>query len=210
MRAYDETYLPDAMGSLGVMMDYGVNTCGVKDFFERFISSRAALSFGHGHPLYVAGMSGIELAQCVLKESGLLQEEPLPYYADNASPEYWAGWILAYLQWYFCMDFPALAKRGVGMEQLLWWYPTIHEADVSKAVSLAARILEADGESSLKKIRKAAGFTQEELSSRSGVSLRMIRSYEQGAQSLSCAEYRTVRRLAWALGCRTEDFVGVM
>ena len=83
-------------------------------------------------------------------------------------------------------------------------YPTFHEADLSKftktALEIIARRREAEG-SPLKRQRKLAGFTQAELSRRSGVSLRMIQAYEQLDQDISKAEAGALHRLAIVLGC---------
>ena len=82
-------------------------------------------------------------------------------------------------------------------------YPTFHEADISKFVYSALKIMsksETDV-SPLKRQRKSAGFTQQELAERSGVSLRMIRAYEQNKQDISKAEVAAVLNLASVLGC---------
>ena len=82
-------------------------------------------------------------------------------------------------------------------------YPTFHEADISKFVYSALKIMsnsETDV-SPLKRQRKSAGFTQQELAERSGVSLRMIRAYEQNKQNISKAEAAAVLNLASVLGC---------
>ena len=60
----------------------------------------------------------------------------------------------------------------------------------------------------LKAQRKLSGLTQTELANRSGVSLRMIRAYEQGQQPLAKAEAGTVFSLAKALGCDAEALLG--
>lgn len=65
MRAYDESYLDDAMDALGGMLDYAVVDCGYDpdEFFEWFIVSGVAAGFERGNPKFVAGMSGVELAR---------------------------------------------------------------------------------------------------------------------------------------------------
>lgn len=206
IHAYDKSYLCDAQENLAVMMDYAVNGLSVElsVFYPRFLSSGAANAFAGGHPRYLAGMSGIELACRVLAETG----DPVPlqdYSLFDRSPEYWTGWALAYLQWYFGMDFKGLAARGVDARWLILHYSPLHEADLTKCAELAGELLARERKCSLKRIRKAAGYTQEGLSESSGVSLRMIRAYEQNAQSLTHAEYRTLRLLSQALGCRPED-----
>jgi len=44
-RAYEETYLDDAMNNLGDMFDYAINDCGLdaEEFYTHFIISGAAL-----------------------------------------------------------------------------------------------------------------------------------------------------------------------
>lgn len=59
----------------------------------------------------------------------------------------------------------------------------------------------------LKRIRKAAGFSQSKLAEVSGVNLRMIQYYEQGAKDINKAEVLTVYRLAQALNCTVEDLI---
>lgn len=59
----------------------------------------------------------------------------------------------------------------------------------------------------LKRIRKAAGFSQSKLAEVSGVNLRMIQYYEQGAKDINKAEALTVYRLARALNCTVEDLI---
>ena len=68
MRAYDKDYLPGAMDTLGHMIDYAVNGIGLDAafFYRLFLSSGIADSFGSGHPRFVAGLSGRELARLVI------------------------------------------------------------------------------------------------------------------------------------------------
>lgn len=101
---------------------------------------------------------------------------------------------------------PSAAKEYILSEFLpgvMDMYPTFHEADISKFVYSALKIMsksETDV-SPLKRQRKSAGFTQQELAERSGVSLRMIRAYEQNKQDISKAEAAAVLNLASVLGC---------
>ena len=74
MRAYNESYLDDAMQNLGDMVEYAVCDCGYDpdDFFGWFISSGVASKFEKGNPKYITGMSGFELAEAVLKANNQL------------------------------------------------------------------------------------------------------------------------------------------
>jgi transcriptional regulator with XRE-family HTH domain len=59
----------------------------------------------------------------------------------------------------------------------------------------------------LKQMREAAGITQAELAKRTGISVRVIQNYEQGARPLNGARAITVKHIADALGCRMEDLI---
>lgn len=59
----------------------------------------------------------------------------------------------------------------------------------------------------LKKIREATGLSQAKLAERSGVNVRMIQYYEQGAKDINVAAALTVYRLAQALDCKVEDLL---
>lgn len=210
IRAYEETYLSDAMNNLGDMLDYAVNDCGysLEPFYSDFIVSGVSGAFEKGNPKYVAGMSGPELASEVLyRTRGSRSSFPASEEIEK-SPEYWTGWILAYYQWYTAHSFSYLQRRGLSSARVLSMYPTLHEADISKFVDAANHILEksriTEG-SNLKRIRTANGLTQKSLSDLSGVSLRMIQLYEQRRQDIRRAEAETLLRLSRALGCNALD-----
>jgi len=98
---------------------------------------------------------------------------------------------------------------GVAATQLLARYPTLHEADLSKSVSLAEKALDAHRlqDNPLKTQRKNARLTQRELAALSGTSLRAIRAYEQSQLSLSNAGAESLRNLSRALGCTAEKLL---
>lgn len=210
MYAYDKTYLEDAMSNLAVMLDYVAMTYGDPElFFDRFLVSDISKQFGSGNPRYIAGMSGIELAEKVIEDTG-----GTPIYAEYRTYErtatYWAGWALAYLQWYTGYTFEKIKEWGVTISFLLNMYPTHHEADISKMIdTVSTRIAEFKGKSAnpLKRQRKSAGLTQQELAERSGVKLRMIQAYEQNYQDISKAEVWTVLKMARVLKCLPEDLL---
>jgi hypothetical protein len=141
--AYDETYLDDAMNNLGDMFDYAVNDCGYdhSEFFDYFIVSGVAQSFERGNPKYIAGLSGPELAMEVLYRTFRTRTDTPSAENVDKTPEYWAGWILAYYQWYTNRRFYDINKNGLTIERILSLYPTLHEADVTKFVSVADKII---------------------------------------------------------------------
>ena len=209
MNAYSKIYLEDSMHNLAIMLDYGCQADGdLKRFFDRFIVSDISKQLERGNPKYLAGYSGIELAQLVLKGTGS-DNTAVSYYPSGRSLEYWSGWVLAYIQWYTNMSFERLADRGVDIRTLIRLYPTLHEADITKVTTTLLSILDRNNRdySPLKRFRKIAGLTQKQLAELAGVKIRMIQAYEQHDQDISKAEVATVLRLSRCLGCSVEDLV---
>ena len=211
IRAYSELYLDDAMNNLGDMVEYAVCDLGFDPdtFFGWFISSGIASRFEKGNPKYITGMSGFELAEAVLSEINVTYEKSEPSYAVYKGREYWAGWILAYYQWEAGTRFEDMVKDGLTLSTVLSMY-ILHEADESKFIDAANEVITRNKEnrkSKLSEIRKARGFTQQQLSETSGVTLRMIQLYEQKQNDISKAQAAVVLQLARVLGCEPEDLL---
>ena len=209
--AYSELYLDDAMQNLGDMVEYAVCDLGFDPdvFFGWFISSGIASKFEKGNPKYITGMSGFELAEAVLTETNVTHEKREPSFIEFKGREYWAGWILAYYQWETGKRFEDIVKDGLTLSTVFSMY-VLHEADESKFVEAANEIIARNRENrktKLFEIRKARGFTQQQLSKASGVSLRMIQLYEQKQNDISKAQATVVISLAKALGCEVEDLI---
>ena len=135
MTAYNEIYLNDAMQNLGEAFDYAVNVCGLDPdrFYDLFVSSGIADQFGIGNPKYVSGLSGTELVLNILpgfETNTSFADAQIEY---DYSREYWAGWILAYYQWYKCVSFQRI-HENISMGDILNLYPALHEASEDKFV----------------------------------------------------------------------------
>lgn len=61
--------------------------------------------------------------------------------------------------------------------------------------------------SNLKKMREQKLMTQAELSEKSGVNIRMIQYYEQGAKDIKKGNVMTVLSIAEVLGCSIKDIL---
>lgn len=212
MNAYNELYLDDAMNNLGDMVEYAVCDMGYDpdQFFNWFISSGIASKFEKGNPKYVAGMSGFELAEAVLTTTNIEYKSIEPTCIEYKGREYWGGWILAYYQWFTGKRFEDIVKGGLPLSTVFSMY-ILHEADESKFVESANEILNRNKQtqkSKLHQIRKARGFTQQQLAEASGVTLRMIQLYEQGQNDINKAQVHVVLCLAKVLGCNIEDLLG--
>lgn len=208
MHAYDESYLDDAMDTLGGAVEYATLFCNTdgQEFLDLFIVSGIADEYGKGNVKYIAGMSGIELARLVLEKCGkkASDEAHLPY-ADYP-PEYWIGWILSYYQWYTGKTFSCICKK-LSFETLYNLYGVLHEADLHKAVEVFDKILQKKDETNLARLRKARNLSQSGLAKEADISVRSVQLYEQRQTDINKAQYNHLRSLSKVLGCLPEDLL---
>ena len=139
--AYDELYLKDAMRNVGAMAHFCINEYGLtaKDFSDRFMMSHVAEQISKGNPRYLVGHSGKELADIFLSsfvDENLLQSSKEQY---SITPEYWAGWALAYYQWISAKSFAQILSSGLSYDKVLKMYNPLHEADLSKFVEVVGK-----------------------------------------------------------------------
>ena len=194
---------------MGEAFDFAHAVCHLEldSFFAMFINSGIADLFGNGHPKYVAGLSGTELAMEVMRKSGLNTDGLQAQIEYDYSPEYWTGWALAYFQWFTKRPFKNIAEC-VTLAEILQLYPTLHEASEEKFVETVNRIIcNKNLPTRLQKRRKDAGLTQKELAERSGVKLRTIQQYEMRAKNINKAAAETLLQLAQVLYCNIEDLL---
>lgn len=141
-RAYKKTYLNGAMRNLAVMLDCGVRKYGysIQDFYKKFLMSDVSRQFANGNPRYLVGLSGAELTDMVVQQSGnTVSEKNDGTY--TVGPEFWAGWVLAYYQWRSRRSFAYMQKKGLGITEVISMYNPLHEADVMKFVDAADSII---------------------------------------------------------------------
>lgn len=208
MYAYPEIYIDEAALNLGEMFDYTINELGLSAdaVFYMFAHSDVGRHFEAGNPSYTVGISGIELARKLIFEIKGYYETKEYMFVPYRTPEYWAGWALAYYQWYRNVDFEKLYDFGITASRVISMY-ILHEADITKFYDVCDNIIEsskASNESMLRRLRKYHNMTQKQLSEKSGVSLRMIQLYEQGQNDISKAQAQVVYNLANSLDCTVE------
>lgn len=211
MHAYLYDYLPTAQRIMGDMLDFAVNICeqDIEKFYGLFLMSDVSLQFQNGNPTYIAGKTGCELAKEVIAESGmrpLTNEDEM--YLDK-SPEYWAGWALAYYQWYTCRPFIKINK-AVPIRNVIDMYDVYHEMDIMHFVdAVNAYWNVCYEETNLKRIRKLAGLSQRELAELSGVSIRQLQLFEQRQRDINRTKAIDLVKLARVLGCKAEDLLQI-
>ncbi len=207
--AYQEIYVSKAQSVLGDAFDYAINTCGIKgeDFIKMFIVSEISTSMENGEPKYLAGKSGIEIVREIVFETMGKELKQEPQDRFTRSSEYWAGWAIAYYQWWSSRKYADIFKV-ITFEDLQAMYYTLHEADITKFVDIVdERIKAVYTETNLKRLRTAYGCSQSELAKLSGVSLRSIQMYEQRNKDINNASASTLNAIAKVLGCTIEDLL---
>ncbi len=209
IHAYQEIYVNKAQAVLGDAFDYAVNTCGIRggDFLKMFVVSEICKRMENGEAKYLVGKSGIEIAMEVVKETSGKELTKEPQDKFSRSPEYWAGWAIAYYQWWSSRKYADIFKV-ITFEDLQTMYYTLHEADITKFVDIVdEKMKSVYVETNLKRLRTAYGCSQSELAKLSGVSLRSIQMYEQRNKDINNASASALNAIAKVLGCSIEDLL---
>lgn len=209
IHAYDKLYLENGRRVLGRMLDFAVYDMekDVTLFFEQFIESGFASRFEAGESSILAGKSGIELAYDVMETAGEAKAFVEPRFTADRSPEYWAGWALAYYQWETGLSFSDILAH-IPMKEIVAYYSPYHEMDIRHFIEeMNRRYRQAQPETNLKKIRTMAKLSQSQLSDSSGVPIRTIQQYEQRQKNINKAQAETLMILAQALCCNPYDLI---
>ena len=152
-------------------------------------------------------MSGVELAYRVLELTKHQLEFPKPRYVADRSPEYWAGWALAYYQWETAMPFAEILEY-IPLDDIIHMYSPYHEMDIRHFCDRMNELHRAaNPETKLKQLRQRTGLSQSELAEVSGVPVRTIQQYEQRQKSINKAKAEYLIMLARALHCNAEDLM---
>ena len=208
IHAYDKSYLSKAQTTLASMLDFAVYDLNLSlaAFYGIFLASNVSLRFGSGDAALIAGKSGVELALEVLGDESLADKY---HPASNRSPEYWAGWALAYFQWQTNLTFRQI-DSFIPITEILAMYTPYHEMDVTHFCDKMKELYNSrKGESNLKKYRLKASLSQSKLAEISGVPVRTIQQYEQQVKNINAAKAESVIALSKALSCPVEMLMEV-
>ena len=209
IRAYDKLYIAGAQNILGHAVDFAVMSLNLDPdtFGNAFAVSDSSKQFASGNPRYVAGMNGCELARKVLAETNTPFHDAEDAMFLDKSPEYWAGWALAYYQWYSCRSFSEILA-AVSLETMIRLYHPYHEMDIMQFVDLLnQRMKEASPQTRLRMRRETCGLSQSALAEDAGVPLRQIQLFEQRQRDINKTASETLFRISKALCCQMEDLL---
>jgi DNA-binding transcriptional regulator YiaG len=209
MRAYDESYVYDAQNIMGHAVDFAVMFLRLEpdDFGDAFAVSPVSQQFANGNPKYVAGMNGCELARRVLEDTHIPFEDSEDVMYLDKSPEYWAGWSLAFYQWYTSRSFMEILSI-FPISRIIEMYPAYHEMDIVRFADHMDTLIREDCLfTRLKRRRMKSGLSQSALARESEVSLRQIQLFEQRKRDINNTAAISLLRLSRTLNCRMEDLI---
>lgn len=204
--AYDEMYVEGAMIRMGDMFEYACLDLGYDPdaFFKMFILSGYARRFELGDVSIIAGKSGPELAYEVLTAIDHVRELPVPTWRENRSDLYWSGWVLAYFQWKKNVPFSDIWS-SISIRMIQKMYPTMHEADINRAIDAMAALMKPPGKSTVQTLRLVRGMTQQELAERANMTVSQLQRIEYGERKVENLSLKTAIALAAALGVKVEE-----
>ncbi|MBE5848183.1 MAG: helix-turn-helix transcriptional regulator [Lachnospiraceae bacterium] len=209
IHAYDESYVTSAQNILGHAVDYAVITLGIEpdDFANAFAVSSCSKQFAQGNPSFVAGRNGCELVREILDEVKISYPDKEDEMYLDKSAEYWAGWALAYFQWYSDLSFIEILNF-VALSEIMMMYEPYHEMDILQFVSAMNERLETkQTKTRLREKREISNLSQSELSILSDVPIRQIQLFEQGKRKINNTAAVTLYKLSKALNCKMDDLI---
>lgn len=209
IRAYSDVYLDNAQVILGHSVDFAVMSLNIEPnvYGDAFMISKSATQFAKGNPRYVSGINGCELARLVLTETNVPFTDTEDAMFLDKSPEYWAGWALAYYQWHTSKTFTEILS-AVPLSEMIKMYSVYHEMDIDKLVDhINELIKKANPSTKLRAKRLNCGMSQSELAGDSGVSLRQIQLFEQRQRDINNSSALTLLKLSRSLHCSIEELL---
>lgn len=211
IRVYDESYLSAAQNILGHAVDFAVVTLGLDPdvFGSAFSVSSVSKQFAAGNPRYIAGMNGCELARLVLTETHISFTDTKDAMYLDKTPEYWAGWALAFYQWYTSRSFMEILT-AVPLSEIIRMYTVYHEMDLTQfADRMDIQVKDILPPTRLRTLRSNCRLSQSELAADSGVALRQIQLFEQRQRDINNVAAITLLKLSRSLHCRMEDLLEI-
>lgn len=206
IHAYSDLYIEGMMVKLGDMLEYACIDCSydIDAFWKLFLRSRVSIGIENGNPKYIAGMSGVELAQIVMEEVDYNTDFTEPSWNSNRSDIYWCGWVLAYYQWYCAVSFRILSEK-LTLRMLRKMYGTLHEADIHKCIDVLDNMAIINVRHTVREWRQIRNWTQNELAQRAQVDISQIQRLEYGERKLENMTVKAALNIANALGVRIEQ-----
>ena len=166
------------------------------DFIDKVINSSIINNLSNAD-VDIIGRSSIELIYELLN---IKINKNNYLYKD----EYWIGFNIAYLSWYYNKSFKEVLSE-VNLNEFRKLYITYHEMDERHLKDYLSTRLGV--KSKLKEMRLKRRLSQSQLAYLSNVNVRNIKTYEQNENDINKAQVNILLSLARVLNCSIEDIL---
>jgi len=205
--AYQKSRLNDVQSLLGDYFNIAINGFNLspENAYKNLLVSRYSKLIEKGNTSVIQGMSGYELFFNVMNIIAETPSRPYNYNDQLREKEYWAGWILAYLQWATARSLDSIFEV-LPFDKVIRMYSPYHEMDERKFVEdvMNKYFLV---ETNLRRIRRRNDLTQNELAQRAQVSIRTIQMLEQRQNDINQTKAINLFNMSKALNCSIEDLL---
>lgn len=195
---YNEMYLNRIRELSALIFEICLYDLNMKDidFIDKVIDSSIINDLSNAD-VDIIGRSSIELIYELLnikinKNNYLYQDE------------YWIGFNIAYLSWYYNKSFKEVLSE-VNLNEFRKLYITYHEMDERHLKDYLSTRLGV--KSKLKEMRLKRRLSQSQLAYLSDVNIRNIKTYEQNENDINKAQVNILLSLARVLNCSIEDIL---
>ena len=195
---YNEMYLNRIRELSALIFEICLYDLNMKDidFIDKVINSSIINDLSNAD-VDIIGRSSIELIYELLN---IKINKNNYLYKD----EYWIGFNIAYLSWYYNKSFKEVLS-GVNLNEFRKLYITYHEMDERHLKDYLSTRLGV--KSKLKEMRLKRRLSQSQLAYLSNVNVRNIKTYEQNENDINKAQVNILLSLARVLNCSIEDIL---
>lgn len=195
---YNEMYLNRIRELSALIFEICLYDLNMKDidFIDKVINSSIINDLSNAD-VDIIGRSSIELIYELLN---IKINKNNYLYRD----EYWIGFNIAYLSWYYNKSFKEVLSE-VNLNEFRKLYITYHEMDERHLKDYLSTRLGV--KSKLKEMRLKRRLSQSQLAYLSNVNVRNIKTYEQNENDINKAQVNILLSLARVLNCSIEDIL---
>ncbi len=205
--AYQKSMLNSAQYLLGDYFNIAINGYSMtpESAYKKLLVSKYGDLIAKGNTSVIYGRTGYDLFLDVMDKINHKVEINKELRLNQNTKEFWAGWILAYLQWSTARTFDNIYDF-IEFDKIIKMYHPYHEMDERSFVEDIYNNYFMK-ETNLKRIRKRNSLTQKELAIKSGVSIRTIQMLEQRQNDINNAKALNLFNISKVLHCTIEDLL---
>lgn len=201
IHAYDKYYLRFVQNNLALFFDLSINVLNYTpgEISTLFQNSIIAKGIEKADIKTLVSITSLEMIETVTGKAINVTDQ-----TQQRSKQYWAGWILAQLQWQINKTFEEIFSK-TPLDFIISMYDPYHQASDDKAIDELKKII--CPSSYLQRRRIQLNLTQSQLAKLSNVNINTIQLYEQNKEKILGAKGSTLASLASILQCNILDLL---